>query len=271
MPRAATVKTSTKFPFVPPQLATLVETAPTGTAWLNEIKYDGYRMQCHVADGTVTLYSRNALDWTHKFAAIAQEIAAAVGHLHVVFDGEVVVNTTKGRASFHALQSALSDDATGAAKYMVFDLLFAEGVDVRAEPLTQRRELLQAVLEHFPAKPHVLLSKIVRGSAATALAKACQRGDEGVMCKRKDAPYASGRSGTWVKVKCGKRQEFVVVGYSEPKGSRQGVGSLLLGVYDANKQLQYSGRVGSGFDTDDLVSLRASLEKLTANRAKCIG
>lgn len=265
MPRTSAKKQARAFPFMPPQLATLVDSAPTGSAWLLETKFDGYRMQCHVLNGTATLWSRNALDWTHKFPDIAAELEAALGGAQVVLDGEIVVNAN-GRSSFHALQSALSDKATAKAKFMVFDVLCAEGVDVREQPLTERRALLAAIFEHVPAKSNVQLSKPIRGSAAAALAKACERGEEGIICKRKDARYESGRSGAWIKVKCGKRQEFVIVGYSEPKGSRQGVGSLLLGVYD-NKQLHYAGRVGSGFDTDDLVTIRRTLGALAVAKS----
>lgn len=266
MPQGATRRKTPPVSFVAPQLATLVDSAPTGSAWLHETKYDGYRMQCHVANGTALLYSRNALNWTHRFEAIATDVASALGHLQLVLDGEIVVNT-KGRASFHALQSALSDKGTQKAKFMLFDLLYAEGVDVRSRPLTERRELLEALFENVPARSRIQLSKVLRGSASAALTKACARGDEGIICKRRDARYESGRGGTWIKVKCGRRQEFVVVGYSQPKGSREGVGSLLLGVYDNAKQLHYSGRVGSGFDTDELVALRKTLEKLAVSRS----
>jgi bifunctional non-homologous end joining protein LigD len=265
MPRTTTRQKAVAVPFIAPQLATLVDSAPTGRAWLLETKFDGYRMQCHVLNGHATLYSRNALDWTHRFPAIAADIEATLGNAQVVLDGEVVVNT-KGRSSFHALQSALSDKTTAKAVFMVFDLLYAEGVDVRQRALVERRELLAAIFEHVPTKSHVRFSKPLRGTAAAALTKACARGDEGIICKRKDARYETGRGNSWLKVKCGRRQEFVIVGYSEPKGSRQGVGSLLLGVYD-QKHLQYAGRVGSGFDTDDLIEIRRALGAITVAKS----
>lgn len=266
MPRSVSGETSRATIFIAPQLATLSDVVPMGSEWLSETKFDGYRMQCHVANGRVRMISRNALDWTARFASIVEEIANALGRTRVILDGEIVLNK-KGRASFHALQSALGENDTSAVKFMVFDVMQLNGVDVRGHALTERRTLLEAIFEQFAGTPRVQLSKVLRGSASSALTKACARGDEGIICKRKDSTYQSGRGRAWLKVKCGKRQEFVVVGYSEPKGSREGLGALLLGVYDAGKHLHYAGRVGSGFATDDLVALRARLGKLIVARS----
>ena len=251
--------------FVPPQLATLTETAPAGNHWLHEMKYDGYRMQAHVSGNKTILYSRNALDWTHRFSAVAAEISEVFAGRQVVFDGEIVVGPKK-TSSFHALQSALSKSDTTKARYMVFDLLYYDNLDIRSLPLSERRAALESLLEVYPAKGRVQLSKVGRGTPAAALARACARGEEGIICKRRDATYTSGRGNDWVKVKCGQRQEFVVIGYSEPKGSRHGVGALLLGVYDDEGALRCAGRVGSGFTTAELGALRKQLEKLSAAR-----
>ena len=252
-------------PFVPPQLATLSDSAPTGNNWWHEMKYDGYRMQAHVGANTTVLYSRNSLDWTHKFTAIAEELNEVFAGRQLVVDGEIVVGQ-KNTSSFHALQSALSKSDTTKARFMVFDLLYYDNLDIRSLPLTERRAALEELFEAVPARARVLLSKIGRGTPAAALTRACARGEEGIICKRKDAAYSSGRGHSWVKVKCGKRQEFVVIGFSEPKGSRTGVGALLLGVYDAAKTLRYAGRVGSGFTSDELGALRTQLEKLAVAR-----
>ncbi|MEP6778593.1 MAG: non-homologous end-joining DNA ligase [Gemmatimonadaceae bacterium] len=256
----------TTIPFIKPQLATLVDESPVGDAWISETKYDGYRMQAHVRARETILFSRNALDWSHKFQTIVDVINSTVKNRHTVLDGEIVVNT-KGQASFHALQNALGEKSTVKAKYMVFDILIYDGIDLRSQPLSERRQLLAALLETFPAKSNVQISKVLRGTAAASLSKVCAVGGEGIICKKKAAPYTSGRGSHWVKVKCGKRQEFVVVGYSEPKGSREGVGALLLGVYERGKTLRYSGRVGSGFSSSELLTLRRTLTKLETKKS----
>ena len=247
--------------FIQPQLAMLQEIAPTGKLWMNETKYDGYRMQAHCSNGSTILYSRNALDWSQKFPDIGKAMNLRFDNRPVVLDGEIVVGEN-GASSFHALQSALSDVDTSKARYMVFDVLYYDGLDLRPLPLTERRAALEQILEVFPPKGRVQISKLLRGEAAAALTKACSAGGEGIICKRRDASYTSGRGHNWVKVKCGKRQEFVVVGYSEPKGSRMGIGALLLGVYERGKVLRYAGRVGTGFSTSDLAALRTQLAKL---------
>ncbi|MEP6832261.1 MAG: non-homologous end-joining DNA ligase [Gemmatimonas sp.] len=249
--------------FVSPQLAKLVDTAPAGTLWLNETKYDGYRMQAHCTKGTTVLFSRNALDWTHKFPDIRDALSDAFKNRQAVLDGEIVVGT-KGTSSFHALQSALSDVNTSNARYMVFDVLHYDGLDLRPLPLTERRAALEHLIGKTSAKSRVQISKILRGDAAAVLQKVCSVGGEGIICKRRDAAYTTGRGNNWVKVKCGKRQEFVVIGFSDPKGARSGVGALLLGVYEGGKRLRYSGRVGTGFSDSDLATMRAQLEKITA-------
>ncbi|MEO7997247.1 MAG: non-homologous end-joining DNA ligase, partial [Gemmatimonadaceae bacterium] len=247
--------------FISPQLATLMEDAPSGALWINESKYDGYRMQAHCINSETILYSRSGLDWGHKFPEIRDDVNDVFLGRQVVLDGEIVVGP-RGTSSFHALQNALSNEDTSMARYMVFDVLFYDGLDLRPLPLRERRAALETLLEAFPAKSRVQISKVLRGTAATVLAKACSVGAEGIICKRIDSAYTSGRGQNWVKVKCGKRQEFVVVGYSEPKGSRSGIGALLLGVYDKGKVLRYSGRVGTGFSTNDLIRMREQLGAL---------
>lgn len=247
--------------FMRPQLATLAETAPTGKLWVNETKYDGYRMQAHCTNGSTILYSRNGLNWSHKFPDICSAVSDAFDNRHVILDGEIVVGA-RGTSSFHALQAALGNKDTSQARFMVFDVMSYDDLDLRPLPLTERRAALQQLLEAFPTRGRVQLSRILRGDAAVALAKACAVGGEGIICKLRSAAYSSGRNRNWIKVKCGKRQELVVVGFSEPKGARTGVGALLLGVYEKGKVLRYAGRVGSGFSTSDLTALRLRLESL---------
>lgn len=247
--------------FISPQLATLTEDAPTGTLWVNESKYDGYRMQAHSVNSNTILYSRSGLDWSHKFPEIRDAVNEIFSGRQAILDGEIVVGP-RGTSSFHALQNALGNEDTSMARYMVFDVLYYDSLDLRTLPFRERRAALETLFEDVPAKSHVQLSKILRGAAATVLAKACSVGAEGIICKRVDSPYTSGRGQNWVKVKCGKRQELVVVGYSEPKGSRTGIGALLLGVYEKGKVLRYAGRVGTGFSTNDLTALRKQLSAL---------
>ena len=266
MPATASRRKTSIVPFIAPQLATLVDTAPIGPQWVHETKYDGYRMQAHVRKNETVLLSRNALDWSHKFSDICDAINGAVANHHVVLDGEIVVNA-KGRASFHALQSALSNADTAKAKFMVFDVLVYDRLDLRAQPLSERRKVLQALIDTFPKQSPVQISKLLRGTGASVLAKVCAVGGEGIICKMKNAAYNSGRGNGWVKVKCAQRQEFVVIGYSEPKGSRTGVGALLLGVYEKAKVLRYAGRVGTGFTTSELTSLRKTLTKLETEKS----
>lgn len=259
--KKAAKKRAPDIPFILPQLATLTEDAPTGPLWVNESKYDGYRMQAHSVNNETILYSRSGLDWSHKFPDIRDEVNETFMGRQVVLDGEIVVGT-RGTSSFHALQNALGNEDTSKARFMVFDVLFYDGLDLRPLALSERRAALESILKEFPAKGRVQISKILRGAAATVLTKACSLGAEGIICKRRDAAYTSGRGHNWVKVKCGKRQEFVVIGYSDPKGSRTGIGALLLGVYERGKVLRYAGRVGSGFSTNDLSALRKQLTAL---------
>lgn len=263
-PRKARRATSIAMPFIKPQLATLSDTPPTGELWVNESKYDGYRMQAHCHAGQTVMYSRSGIDWSHRFPEITESVNALFRNQQVVLDGEVVVGT-KGTSTFHALQEALSAGDTSKARYMVFDLLAFDSLDLRPLPLSERRLALQTLLEELPPRSRVKMSRVLPGSASAAVREACARNEEGIICKRMDAPYYSGRNLSWLKVKCGKRQEFVIIGFSEPRGSRSGIGALLLGVYERGRALQYAGRVGTGFSDSDLVVLRQCLDTIAVD------
>ena len=247
--------------FVAPQLATLVDTVPAGDEWLHEVKYDGYRLVAVVAQGRAQLFTRNGLDWTHRFAALAKGLESIKAET-AVFDGEAVVFDDDGRTSFQLLQQSI-ETSTGALAYVAFDLLHLNGIDTRALPLTDRRELLGALLRKsrskVPQKPR--MSEELVGRADLLLDAACRIGLEGIICKSRSAPYQSGRSRAWLKVKCGHRQELLVLGYTPPKGSRLLIGSLLLGVRDSGA-IRYAGRVGSGMPDALLRSLAARLGPL---------
>src|SRR5665213_302570 len=242
-----------------PMLATLVKAAPAGDGWLHEIKYDGYRMLARVERGRARIFSRNGKEWT----AALQPIAASVAELPLSsgwLDGEVTVADAQGRTSFQRLQNALSEPGAREITYFVFDLPFADGYDLRAVALRERKAMLRALLDPPPAL--VRYGVEIEAEGAQVFSQACSLGLEGIVSKRLDGAYLQIRSRDWVKVKCGRRQEMVIGGFTEPQGGRRGFGALLLGVYDADKKLRYSGRVGTGFDDAALASMAPMLARL---------
>ena len=198
-PRAGTAAPPSRFT---PQLARLVDTPPSGDAWVHELKYDGYRIGARIADGEVRLLSRNNNDWTERFAPVA----AAASRLRVanaLLDGEVAIVLPDGRTSFQALQKA-GDSRDGTLAYFVFDLLWLDGEDLTGLPLRERKARLARLLRRPPAP--IRYADHVAGSGADALATACRLGAEGIVSKRSDQPYQSGRGPSWLKIKCTARQ-----------------------------------------------------------------
>jgi len=248
-----------------PQLATLVEQAPADSdAWRYEIKFDGYRLLARIDGSDVRLFTRQGHDWTPKLKALAKEVGA-LGLPDGWLDGEIVVMGKHGETDFQALQNAFETAHVDTIQYFVFDLPFYAGHDLRKVPLAERRALLRRLFESSTAS-RLRFSEEFEASAADMLDAACRMKLEGVIGKRADAPYVSARTNTWIKLKCTLRQEFVVGGFTDPKGSRQGIGALLLGVHDASGQLRYAGNVGTGFDTRTLGKLRTQLEALRADK-----
>lgn len=254
-----------------PQLATLVDTPPRGD-WCYEIKFDGYRIlaRVHTVRGKkqVKIFTRNGHDWTERYRRQAEAIAALPireGWL----DGEAVVFDSRDVPSFQALQNAFERGADEAIIVYLFDLPFHDGRDLRALPLTTRRALLHGLM----STPSAQASGILRFSenfdvpVDSLLEQACRMSLEGVIGKRADSPYVCGRSPAWIKLKCKRRQEFVIGGYTEPSGSRNAFGALLLGVYDERQQLRYAGRVGTGFDHDTLRQVLEAMRPHAAARA----
>lgn len=243
----------------PLQLATLDNQPPAGKEWVHEIKLDGYRIEGLIERGSVRLITRGGQDWTGRFPEVAQ----ALGKLPVksaILDGEIVAATGRGRSSFQGLQAALHNPGKAQPlQYHIFDVLHLEGQELEEEPLSGRRRVLEALLKRIPRTSPLRISERFKPRDAHPLVTACKRGLEGVVSKRNDAPYRSGRNRDWIKSKCGRRQEFVVVGFTEPRGSRKGVGALLLAVGDAKGKLRYSGKVGSGFSRAGLAVLRSQL------------
>lgn len=248
-----------------PQLATLVDGPPTHGEWDYEVKFDGYRILARIDGNTVRLFSRNGRDWTAKLPRQARTLRA-LGLREAWLDGEVVVMGERGVPDFQALQNAFETAHAEHIAYYLFDIPFCNGMDLRGVPLRERRALLQRILDAAPGdldRDAVLFSGTFNAAPEDLLSSACSMSLEGVIGKRADAPYRAGRSPAWIKLKCGQRQEFVIGGYSAPKGRRSGFGALLLGVYDDAGKLRYAGRVGTGFNETSLHTLHRELTGLT--------
>ncbi|MDQ7984647.1 DNA ligase D [Pseudomonas sp. G34] len=240
-----------------PQLATLVEAPPAGD-WIYEIKYDGYRIMARIKDGQVTLFSRNGHDWTARMAPQAKALAK-LGLGDSWLDGEAVVLDEQGMPDFQALQNAFDEARSGDILYFLFDAPWLDGIDQRELPVEQRRQALQGRLPK--RKGPLRFSEAFEADHQSVLGSACALGLEGVIGKRAGSPYRSSRGADWIKLKCRQRQEFVVVGFSKPQGSRSGFGALLLAVNEA-KGLRYAGRVGTGFNEALLGSLHKRMKAL---------
>ncbi|RZF30265.1 DNA ligase D [Paraburkholderia sp. UYCP14C] len=247
-----------------PELATLVDTAPPGENWLYEIKFDGYRVLARIDHAStakgraVSVFTRNGNDWTTRFSKQI-EAFAGLDLQSAWLDGEAVVLDERDVPSFQLLQNAFDAHRPQDIVVYLFDLPFLNGYDLRGVPLEQRRAILRALLEGVDDRV-LRFSNDFDFSADELLKSACEMGLEGIIGKRRDSSYASGRSPLWIKLKCRRRQEFVIGGYSEPAGSRAAFGALLLGVYDGDGRLQYAGRVGTGFDAALLRSVKQALD-----------
>ena len=245
-----------------PQLATLVAAPPPGDQWLHEMKFDGYRIVADLSAGHARLVSRNGKDWTAQFPGVARDVER-LPVARAVLDGEVAVVLPDGTTSFQALQNALGGGGPGELAYFAFDLLHLEGHDLTGAALEERKQVLARLLKAVPAGAGTLrLSDHVAGEGEAFFASACRLGLEGIISKRRDARYEPGRSKSWLKVKCLKRQEFVIGGYTDPEGSREGIGALLLGVYDEQGGLVFAGKVGTGFTAKTLKDLERRLAPL---------
>ncbi len=227
------------------QLAKLGESPPQGRQWIHELKWDGYRILTTIAKGEVRLWSRNALEWTAKIPDI-RDALEALGLASAALDGELIAGAGT-KQDFNLLQSTLSGERQGKLVYALFDILHLNGVDVSGAPLIERKALLQKLLADAPAQ--LAFSSHIEGDGEAAFALAGKQHFEGIISKRADHPYHGGRSEDWRKTKHLASDEFAVVGYTEPKGSRKGFGSLLLARPDAGKGWRYAGRVGTGFNT----------------------
>jgi bifunctional non-homologous end joining protein LigD len=252
-----------------PELAKLVKTAPPGDSWLHEVKWDGYRIVATVVDGNVRLWSRNAIEWTHK----VPELAKAVASLKLdsaQLDGEMIVPTETG-SDFNALQGRLGAENKAPLRYMLFDAPYLNGEDLHGLPLIERKARLEKLLKKSRSKLLAYSAHQV-GNGAALYAQAAKAGWEGIVSKRANSPYRYGaRNGDWVKVKARQSDEFAVVGYTNPEGSRIGIGALMLASW-VDGEWVYVGRVGTGFNDELLRTLAKQLrsqevETPTANVA----
>ena len=250
--------------FVRPQLATLVDSVPQGDEWLHEIKFDGYRALCRIDEGRAVFLTREGQDWTSRFGSLV-EAARNLPVRRALLDGEVVALEKDGTTNFQLLQNSLKRNDTATLVYFVFDLLYLDGWDLTRSPLRERKSILQQILKpkrKEKASNALRCSEHWIGQGAKLFEESCRQGLEGIVSKKADQPYRSGRGRDWLKVKCSKNQEFVIGGFTEPAGSRSGLGALLVGVYDASGNLLYAGKVGTGFTQQSLKELRSRLNSL---------
>jgi bifunctional non-homologous end joining protein LigD len=236
------------------QLATLVDSVPSGSRWLHEVKYDGYRVLIAITGGKVKIYSRSGLDWTDKFPGVAKA-AETLNVGSALIDGEVVA-FKDGKPSFSTLQDAIAKG--GDMTLFAFDLLELDGEEIAALPNIQRKERLRPLIQGADAR--LQFAEHIIGSGEQLFETMCREGYEGIVSKLADAPYRGQRSKNWLKVKCIRRQEFVIVGWT-PSDKSRGFRALLLGL-NGPDGFYYAGKVGTGFDTDTMMDLSAKLAKL---------
>jgi bifunctional non-homologous end joining protein LigD len=258
--------------FISPQLASVARSSPNGEGWVHELKLDGYRIQARIHRGAskpVQLLTRTALDWTSRL----QPIAEAVGTLPIrsaLFDGEVVVLDNNGISSFAKLQAAFQEGERHPLIYFVFDLLHLDGHSLRNLPLVKRKEILQQVVSETSPESSIRMSEHIPGDGRIVFDKACSLGAEGIISKLAEGKYISGRSTSWLKLKCYREQEFVIGGYTLPSNGIHGVGALLLGYYK-DKELIYAGRTGTGFNQKTHSMMRDRLESLRSKASPFAG
>ncbi|WP_312071637.1 DNA ligase D [Anaerotignum propionicum] len=234
------------------QLAKLVNQVPQGDDWIYEMKYDGYRIVAFVESNQVRLVTRNGNDYQKRFYDIASSLINWAGGRSMVLDGEMVITDASGKTDFQALQNYLKNGKSEKLTYIVFDLLALEGKDLRNHTIMKRKEILETLIKDAP--PNLYYSRYIRGMGQESFAAACKAGMEGIVGKRVDSIYSGSRNGDWIKLKCEKRQEFVIGGYTLTDKKSRGVSALLLGVYE-DESFIYAGRAGTGMSEKDMTVL----------------
>jgi bifunctional non-homologous end joining protein LigD len=262
-----------KYPEV--QLATLVDAPPEGPQWLNEVKVDGYRLLGFFSDGAAVLRTRSGKDWTAKFPSIKLAIERLKAQ-DAVLDMEAVILDSAGKTSFQALQEALGKGGNpNEIVAIVFDLLYLDGHDLTKLALTERKARLSVLLKQSRNSKSLRYSDHVSGHGAKIFAHACKAGLEGIVSKQADAPYAAGRQSSWLKIKCSRRQEFIILGFSDARKGERALGALYLGV-QKDGALRYAGKVGTGFSMKSARELverfhRIAVKTPLVNRAEASG
>ena len=246
------------------QLARLVSTPPEGENWLYELKYDGYRILAYLEGDGVRLVTRNGNDDTDRFQEVADSLLDWAAGRAMVLDGEMAVTDAQGRTDFQALQSYLKKPEGKNLTYIVFDLLALDGTDLRGRPLIERKETLEALMKDSPR--NLYYSQHIRGNGKESFLAACKADLEGIVGKKADSVYGGTRNGDWVKLKCGKRQEFVIGGYTLSEKKTSGVSSLLLGFYEGER-LVYAGRAGTGLTVRGMEELGEKFERIKRETA----
>jgi bifunctional non-homologous end joining protein LigD len=254
--------------FIPPSLAMLRADAPSGADWLHEIKFDGYRIEARLDRGKVRLLTRKQLDWTRRFDRIAQAVAALPAN-SAILDGELVVEDDNGISSFSLLQSDLRDGRGDRFVYWAFDLLFLDGRDLRSEPLLQRKAELRRLCNGNSRTGPLRYAEHFDGDGPKIFKHACAMHLEGIVSKRKDASYRSGRTENFVKAKCHDAQEFIVAGFSPSTAMPKAIGALTVAFHD-NGKLRYAGRVGTGYTHKTARDLWRRLDGLRIERAPVV-
>ena len=241
------------------QLAKLVKTVPEGEDWLYELKYDGYRILAFVEGSHVRLLTRNGKDYVSRFSDVVNSLIDLAAGRAMVLDGEMVITDASGKTDFQALQNYMKNPKGKNLTYIVFDLLALDGADLRGKRLTIRKEMLKALMKDAPK--NLYYSRYVRGNGKESFAAACGLGMEGIMGKKADSVYSGTRNGDWIKLKCDKRQEFVIGGYTLSEKKTSGVSSLLLGVYEGG-ELVYTGRAGTGMSESEREALEERFKNI---------
>jgi bifunctional non-homologous end joining protein LigD len=250
--------------FVPHSLATLYDKPPSGPDWLHEIKFDGYRMEARLDHGKVRLLTRKQQDWTHRFKPVADAVAA-LSVTTALLDGEVVVEGDNGISSFSLLQTDLKDGRTDRFVYYAFDLLHLDGRDLKGEPLVERKAALMGLLKGTGDGGVIRYAADVDEAGPVILRHACEMGLEGIVSKRRSAPYRSGRTDNFVKTKCHGRQELIVAGYTPSTAMPRAIGALTVATHE-NGKLRYAGRVGTGYSQKMAHDLFKRLQPLRTER-----
>jgi bifunctional non-homologous end joining protein LigD len=249
--------------WIKPQLTRNVDEAPTGNDWLHEIKYDGYRMHARLDRGKIQLLTRTGLDWSRRYPRTIEALRSLPAKT-AYLDGELCAPRPDGVPAFSRLQAAMDEGRIDDLMFIVFDLLYLNGRSMAALPLIERKERLRALFARSIGG--LRFSDHVVGDGPRFHEEACRLGVEGVISKRVDRAYAPGDRRFWLKSKCLNREEFIVIGWSEPSGSRSHFGALLLGYYSDDGKLHYAGRAGTGFSETELKRLASVLRPLEVQR-----